>query len=47
MRRGKKIKMKSYSNRRYGAYTDCLHSYFKDEDDKKEFPVLLKKLILS
>jgi hypothetical protein len=47
MRRGKKIKVKSFSNRRYAAATDCLHNYFKAEDDRKEFPVLLKKLVLA
>lgn len=45
MRKGKKIKMKTYANRRYAHFTDSLVNFMDDPDDKKEFPVLLKKLV--
>ena len=45
MRRGKKIKMRSYTNRRYGNHADFFVHFLTNEDEKKEFPALLKKLV--
>jgi hypothetical protein len=45
MRRGKKIKMKSYTNRRYGNHSDFFVHFVTDAEEKKEFMALLKKLI--
>ncbi len=45
MRRGKKIKMRSYSNRRYGNHADFFVQFMTNTDEKKEFNTLLKKLI--
>ena len=45
MRKGKKIKMKSYSNRRHQHWQDLLAMFISNPEDKKEFPVLLKKLV--
>jgi hypothetical protein len=46
MRRGKKVKVRSYSsNRRYGNYADYFMNYCQDESERKEFFPLLKKLI--
>lgn len=45
MRRGKKIKLRSYSSRRYGNYSDFFVNFVTDAEEKKEFPALAKKLI--
>lgn len=45
MRRGKKVKVRSHSNRRYGNNVDYFVNFCETEEERKEFYPLLKKLV--